>query len=109
MRILLDSNILTRSAQPAHPMYPTAVNSLVNLRSRGEELCIAPQSLYEFWVVATRPLASNGLGMTFSESSAELSQIKNHFELLPENIFTYVEWERLVLHHQVLGKPAHDA
>ena len=109
MRILLDSNILIRSVQPAHPMYQTAVDSVVNLRNRGEQLCIAPQSLYEFWVVAPRPLASNGLGMTCSQSSTELRQFKSHFRLLPENMFTYMEWERLVLQHQVTGKPAHDA
>src|SRR4051812_18744216 len=109
MNILLDSNILIRSAQPFHPMHQTAVNSVKNLKVQGHELFIAPQSLCEFWVVATRPVVNNGLGMNLQQSAAELIRIRNFFQFLPETTATYNEWEKLILQYQVMGKPSHDA
>jgi predicted nucleic acid-binding protein len=61
--ILLDTNILLRIIEPAHPMHQTAVDALVVLTQAKETICIVPQTLYEFWVVATRPRADNGLGL----------------------------------------------
>ncbi|HZS43771.1 MAG TPA: PIN domain nuclease [Blastocatellia bacterium] len=109
MKILLDSNILTRSVQPSHPMCLTAVNAVTALRNQNDLLCVAPQSLYEFWVVATRPLGENGIGLTIQQAGAELARIRAFFELLPDNATTYSVWEKLVRQHQVKGKPAHDA
>jgi predicted nucleic acid-binding protein len=109
MNILLDSNILIRSAQLSNSMHQTAVQAVKNLKGRGDELFIVPQSLYEFWVVATRPIANNGLGMSLNQSAAELVRIRNFFQFLPETTATYNEWEKLVLQYQVMGKPSHDA
>ena len=84
MSMLLDTNILTRSAQPGHPMHKDAVDGLDMLRTRGEELCVVPQNLIEFWAVATRPVSANGLGMTTGQTQAELARIKSLFRLLPD-------------------------
>jgi hypothetical protein len=43
MRVLLDTNILTRSVQPAHPMHKTALDAVSILKTRGEDLCIVQQ------------------------------------------------------------------
>jgi hypothetical protein len=48
MSVLIDTNILTRSAQPGHPMHNDALDSVDTLRGRGEELCVVPQNLIEF-------------------------------------------------------------
>ena len=61
--VLLDTNILTRYAQPAPPHHAAAAGETAALRLRGESLVVVPQVLYEFWAVCTRPLAQNGLGM----------------------------------------------
>lgn len=61
MSVGLDTNILTRAAQPNHPLHSDTLNSLERLRRQGEDLIVVPQNLYEFWVVATRPIAANGL------------------------------------------------
>ena len=81
MSILLDTNILTRNAQPHHPMHRDAVDSVAELRRQGEVLCLVPQDLYEFWVVATRPADQNGLGLTPAEAEVELSSLKALFPL----------------------------
>lgn len=65
MKILLDTNILTRSAQASHPQHKIATSALVTLIQRGDIPCLVSQVVYEFWTVATRPIgAENGLGLT---------------------------------------------
>jgi len=66
MSVALDTNILTRAAQPAHPSHNQTLDALAVLKRQGEDLCIVPQNLYEFWVVATRPVAANGLAMSIA-------------------------------------------
>jgi predicted nucleic acid-binding protein len=109
MSLLLDTNILTRSAQPAHPMYTTALNAVSSLRLRGEDLCIVPQNLIEFWAVATRPHSANGLGMTTAQTQTELARLKSLFRFLKDNTMIYDEWETLVARHAVSGKNTYDA
>jgi hypothetical protein len=64
MSTLVDTSVVTRCAQPTHPLCQPAADALTLLRQQGEELCLVPQNFYEFWVVATRPTAQNGLGLT---------------------------------------------
>ena len=109
MRVLLDTNILTRSAQPAHSMYAEAVDAVSALRTGGDELCIVPQNLIEFWAVATRPLSVNGLEMTTARAQIELAHIKSFFRYLPDTPSVYDEWERLVTSHGVSGRNSYDA
>ncbi|MHB1424769.1 MAG: type II toxin-antitoxin system VapC family toxin [Gemmataceae bacterium] len=109
MSILVDSNILARSAQAGHAMHRLAVDSVAELRRQGETLCLVPQTIYEFWVVCTRPVAQNGLGMSPAEAQAELSQLKTLFTILDDAPAILPQWEQLVVQHQVRGKNAHDA
>jgi len=85
------------------------LDALDKLRQDGETLCIVPQNLIEFWAVATRPRASNGLGMTFDEAMNELSSLKNLFVLLLDEPGLFSEWERLISLHLTMGKQVHDA
>lgn len=109
MSTLLDTNILSRAAQPGHAMHQLAVDAVAELRHQGETLCLVPQNLYEFWVVCTRPAAQNGLGMSPAEAQAELSRLKALFTLLDETSAIFPQWEQLVAQYQVCGKNAHDA
>ncbi len=104
MLVLLDANILLYSADPASPFYPDSLRATNELRQRGDTPCIVPQSLYEFWVVATRPPANRGLGLTPAQALAELTSIKRFFPFLPDTPVIYPEWERLIVQHSVLGK-----
>jgi hypothetical protein len=51
MSFLVDTNLLLRSSEPSHPMYPDASNAINILLKQGEQLCIIPQNLIEFWNV----------------------------------------------------------
>jgi predicted nucleic acid-binding protein len=109
MRILADSNVFLRSIQPGHPHFSDADRAIAHLLASGDEICIVPQNLYEFWSVATRPVAQNGLALPLARVSAELSRLKNLFTLLPDLPSILPEWERLVVAHSVVGRNAHDA
>lgn len=109
MNTLLDTNILTRAAQLGHPMNATAADAVDALRRRGDNLFIVPQSLYEFWVVGTRPLAQNGLGFSPAQVRTEIDQFKKSFTLLPDTPAIFPAWEHLVTSYAVSGKSAHDA
>jgi predicted nucleic acid-binding protein len=109
MNVLIDTNVLGRMAEPAHPQHRLAITSTDRLDQQGDQLCIVPQVLYEFWVVATRPTADNGLGLSIPETTAELARMKTLFLFLSDSAAIYPEWERLVTGNQVSGKSAHDA
>lgn len=109
MSVLIDTNILTRSVQPGHPMHQDTMDAVSRLRTRGEELCIISQVLIEFWVVATRPLADNGLDLSTTQAEGELVLIRSLFRFLGDTATIYEEWEKLVTQYAVFGKKAHDA
>ena len=108
MKYLVDTNILLRSVEESHPMNHAAVNAVHSLLAKGEELCIIPQNLIEFWVVATRPASVNGLGLSFALAIAQLTELKDIFTLHPDTPAIFSEWEKLVVKYQVMGKQAHD-
>lgn len=65
--------------------------------------------MVEFWVVATRPQAVNGLGLSVAEADAERQRLEALFPLLPDTPALYLQWVDLVNKFGVSGKPSHDA
>lgn len=108
MDYLADTNILLRSAEPAHPMHAAAVRSVKILLARGDKVCVLPQNLIEFWNVATRPAEKNGLGFTTARTEAEVSKIESLLTVMLDSPAIYAEWRRLVVAHAVSGKQVHD-
>jgi predicted nucleic acid-binding protein len=108
MSILVDTNVLLRRAQPEHPSHAVAVESVARLLTAGEEVYFTPQNIAEFWNVATRPAANNGLGFPIAVVLGEVSNVERALTLLPESPATYAEWKRLVVAHSVLGTKVHD-
>jgi predicted nucleic acid-binding protein len=107
--LLIDTNVLLRTLQVRHPQYEIVAHAFETLPARGYNLHIVPQNLTELWVVATRPVSQNGLGLATAEASTELMRLKSMFPLLPETPALYPVWESLVVQYRVSGKPAHDA
>jgi len=106
---LADTNILLRSVQTSHPMYGDASRAVDVLLDRSDELCVIAQNLIEFWSVATRPMANNGLDFSIARTIQEVAKLKTVFVVLPDTANILPEWERLVVNHQVLGKQVYDA
>ena len=109
MNYLVDTNILTRIADPAHAMHQEALDAVKLLIQQGHKLHVVPQNFFEFWVVATRPANVNGLGKSAAEAATELANLKALFVLLDEMPAIYGVWERLVISTPVVGKNGHDA
>jgi predicted nucleic acid-binding protein len=109
MSILADTNILLRRTQPNHPSHTVAVESVAKLLAAGEPVYFTLQNISEFWNVATRPVANNGLGFSVALALRELEKIERFLTILPDSPAVYSEWKRLMLKHGVLGSKVHDA
>ena len=107
--ILLDTNILLRYARTADPAFATVDASVNTLHANGEVLCVVPQNIYEFWAVATRPIAANGLGLSVPECQLEVARIKRLFRFSPDLPTLFAEWEALVATHACHGRASFDA
>jgi predicted nucleic acid-binding protein len=105
----IDTNILARSIHEGHPMQNVTKLAIKTLLDRGDLVCVLAQSLYEFWVIATRPLEANGFGMSTAETQIRLAEFETRITLKTDRPEIYAEWKRLVTQHAVMGKPAHDA
>jgi predicted nucleic acid-binding protein len=107
--ILVDTNIPLRIAQIGHAHRKVALDALELLTLRdSEQFAIAPQSLYEMYVVFTRPAAANGFGMSAAQARIEIAATRALFTLFPETSQVYPTWEGLITKHDILGKRAHD-
>jgi hypothetical protein len=92
MRILVDTNVLLRSAEPGHAHFQFSVEAIDLPRSHGHDLVLVPQILYEYWSVATRPLANNGFGLSPAEAKVELTMLRRLFRLLQDERGIYSMW-----------------
>jgi predicted nucleic acid-binding protein len=109
MSYLVDTNVLLRGVQKTHPMQSEAVRAINLLLRNPEVVSVIPQTLIEFWAVATRPQISNGLELSVDETTRQIAYFKSIFTLLPDSDAIFKEWERLVAQHRVLGKQVYDA
>ena len=109
MSYLLDTNILLRSVDSRHSMYPIATQAITCLREQDEQMYITPQNIIEFWNVATRPKEKNGLGYSLIATQSEVTRLKSLFPLLLDTSKVFTQWERLVNRYQVKGVNVHDA
>jgi len=109
MRILVDTNILVRRVNRKDPSFNEARMALNLLRERGDQLCVVPQIMIEFWSVCTRPLHRNGLGLSTAIADRISTRIEDGLDLVPETPDTYAVWRALVKLHEVSGLKVFDA
>jgi predicted nucleic acid-binding protein len=109
MRVLVDTNILLRSAQPNHPLCDQATHAVSNLLRQRDSVFSCPQNIAEFWNVATRPIERNGLGFSAPEAMREVESIEASLSLLPDAPAIYPVWKRIVREYRVQGVKVFDA
>ena len=109
MSVLVDTNVLLRRTQPDHPDHAVAVESIATLMASGITVYVSLQNISEFWNVATRPAANNGLGLSVALTLQQVDIIERMLTLLAETPAQYAEWKRLVVRHDVIGSKVHDA
>jgi len=106
---LVDTNVLLRFADRAHPLHPIVRTAVRKLRRDGQRLYATPQNCVEFWNVATRPATKNGFGLSPADADRLLRLVERLFPLLPDTPTLYPEWRRLVVTFKVAGVQVHDA
>ena len=108
MMTLVDTNVLLRIIESASPRHSEAIAAT---RKLGETrtLVMVPQTAYEFWAVATRSLAANGLGMTAADADQSLKEMIDVFPLLRDERGVFSRWRKLVRDHAVTGVNSYDA
>ena len=109
MIVVLDANILLRLSDPSDPLHVVTKMAVTALHLQGATLRVVPQAIYEFWVVATRPRTSNGLGLSVPDCERELTRLYAAFPPLDEQSTLLSEWRFLVNTYSCHGKVAHDA
>ena len=109
MRVLVDTNVLLRSAQPNHPHSSQATQAVSRLLRQRDSVFFCPQNIAEFWNVATRPADKNGLGFSHEEVLREVSSIEGMLTLLPDIPTIYTAWKAIVRDYKVQGVKVHDA
>ena len=90
-------------------MQQAVLNVIKSLLDEGETVCVLAQNLYEFWVIATRPLEANGFGMSAVDAQIRLDEFESRLTLKTDRPEIFAEWKTLVTQYAVMGKPAHDA
>src|ERR1035438_527411 len=109
MRVLVDTNILLRSAQPNHSLCAQATGAVSKLIRQNGALFFCSQTIAEFWNVATRPAHQNGLGLSNEEVLREVISIVTLLTLLPDTPAIYDAWKKIVSDHKVQGVKVYDA
>ena len=109
MNALLDTNIVVRHVNRNDVLHPAVEATLAGLLAQGAKLVLAAQSLYEYWVVATRPVEVNGLGLAAAEARQTVDALLESFELLADPADLVHRWLDLCTRFAVRGRPAHDA
>ena len=105
---LCDTNILIRVSKPDHPDHAATAAEITRLHAAGIEPVMVPQSCYEYYVVATRPVERNGLGMSPEEAMTNIADLLRLFRLVDDELGIFWQWRSLVAEHAVRGKRAHD-
>ena len=79
--ILLDTNIILRSKQVSSEHYEEVTEKLIGFVKAKETLIVCSQVIYEFYVVATRPVENNGFGLSSEIADREVENIQKLYTL----------------------------
>jgi len=109
MRVLLDTNIIVANANRDDVHHPRVAAGLRRLVAEGAELCIAAQNIFELWVVATRPVTANGLGLSPPEARQKIDGVLAACTLPPDPAGLLPRWLDVCEQYRVCGRQAHDA
>lgn len=109
IRVLADTNVWLRAADPDAKQHTAAVESLKALVRQGHWVCLSPQVLIEYWAVVTRPKEANGLGWSTAKSEQEIEQLTSSYPFLIDRREVFPRWLELVRDHDIKGKRTHDA
>jgi predicted nucleic acid-binding protein len=107
-RFVIDTNILLRLAVEEHKFHDVAIEAVGRLRRTGWNAVLLPQIIYEFWAVATRTTAANGLGLDPATGNRLIDDILAKVPVLADDVEVFQAWRQLAKTYSVTGVNSHD-
>jgi predicted nucleic acid-binding protein len=105
---VIDTNLVLSIVDPQRDRAPAAI-ALLDSLEQSSEACLAPQCLFEAWVVLTRPSHENAYGFSPDVAYQWMTKLQDRFSLLPDPSNLVDIWQKLCRDHGIVGKRAHDA
>lgn len=109
MRVLVDTNVFARFADSEDARHAQVTEAVRKLRGENAVLGYTPQVRREFWNIATRPKAANGLGWEPELAGSVLHVAEEAFIFWDDVPGIAAVWWRLVSSNSVHGVQVHDA
>ena len=108
-RVVVDTNVLLAATDRSRDEHSAAMAVLNDWPRAGTVLYASAQIMREYLVVATRPIAQNGLGLAAPDAVANVRALRARVELLQEDRRVNEHLFELVEQAPCAGKQIHDA
>ncbi len=106
--VMVDTNILLSATNRDRADHEASYQMFAKAIGMGLHLATCGQVLREYLVVATRPVAVNGLGLSLEDSLKNLEWFRKRQVYLEEPESVHQILVKLLKSHQVTGKNIHD-
>jgi len=108
-RIFVDTNVLLACSDGSRGTHEDSLRFLQKAAGGDCRLFACGQVFREYLVVATRPIAENGIGLTPNESYENSQTFRKVIQVLDETSDTLTELIKIVKKYELKGKRIHDA
>lgn len=105
----LDTNILLTASDQGRSAHAECLETLHQALEGRRTLHASGQIFREYLVVATRPVANNGLGLSPAQAFANVEAFRRCVQLLPETEAVARRLHQFVQRHRLRGKRIQDA
>jgi len=107
--LFVDTNGLLTATDKSRQLNCEALKLLSGTIGLDKRLAISGQVVREYLVVATRPVADNGLGLSAGQAEANVSEFLRHLALYDETEAVPKQLRQLATAHNLHGQRLHDA
>jgi predicted nucleic acid-binding protein len=107
--LFLDTNVLVAATDESRPFHLVARKLIARGRFAGLHGATSGQVIREYLVVATRPVAVNGLGLSRADALANIGKMTRHLQFCDESESVSLRLRGLVAARELSGKAIHDA
>jgi predicted nucleic acid-binding protein len=107
-KLLVDTNVLLEATDEGRRLHVQALGVFQSAQKAGVDLFLGTQVVREYLVVATRPVANNGLGMSMETALENIRRFCRRTSLLAETLRAsdlFLEWAG---QWGICGKKLHD-
>lgn len=108
MKVLVDTNILLEATDEGRRLHQQALAFFQNAAGNGVDLFLGTQVIREYLVVATRPVANNGLDLGTASALDNIARFRRITSLIAETIPASELFLSWVARYQIHGKRLHD-